>query len=148
MFSSISQKSRNAGQREAAWYTGQLRPLAIAMALIVNIVILAIARIATGDYPVAKVGDDVQTIGLMPVIWVTLLAGLVAWGLLVLLERTTARAATIWLGSATVFFLLSLFGPLGQGDNTSSKVVLALMHIGAFITIVPAMWRSATSRRA
>lgn len=148
MFSSIPQKSRNAGQREAAWYTGRMRPLAIAAALVVNIVILAVGRVATGDLPVAKMGDDAQTIGLMPVIWVTLIAGLVAWGVLALLERTTARAATIWLGLATVFFLISLIGPLGQGDNTSSKVVLALMHVGAFISIVPAMWRSATSRRA
>jgi hypothetical protein len=146
MFSSISQKSRNSGQREAAWHTGQMRPLAIAMALIVNIIILAVGRIVTGDLPVAKMGDDVQTIGLMPVIWMTLIIGLVAWGLLVLLERTIARAATIWLGVATVFFVISLIGPLVQGDNTSSKIVLALMHVGAFIMIVPAMWRSAVSR--
>jgi hypothetical protein len=148
VFTSISQMPRNAERREASWYTRQARPLAVAMALIVNIIILAAGRIVTGDLPVAKMGDDVQTIGLMPVISVTLIVGLVAWGLLALLERTTARAATIWLGIATVFFLISLLGPLGQGDNTSSKVVLALMHVGAFTTIVPTMWWSAMSRHA
>ena len=52
-----------------------------------------------------------------------------------------------WLAVATIFFLLSLIGPLVQGANTSSKVVLALMHLGAFSTIVPAMLRSAMVRR-
>jgi hypothetical protein len=80
------------------------------------------------------------------VIVVTLLVGLVAWGLLSLLERMTPRAAAIWTAIAVIVFALSLFGPLGSGVNASSKVVLACMHVGAAAPIIPMMRRSATMR--
>jgi hypothetical protein len=119
-----------------------MRALAIGMAVVANAAVLAVARIVNGEFPVA---DD-QTIGFAQVILVTIVAGLIAWGLLELLERASSRAATIWLAIAVVFFLLSLIGPLASGDNTSSKIVLALMHLGAFAAIVPTMWRSAMLR--
>ena len=121
----------------------QMRAMAILDALILNLLILAGARVINGEYPVAKVGDDEQTIGFAQVIIVTVLAGLVAWGLLALLERATGRAATIWTAIAVAVFLLSMLGPLGSGVGTSSKVVLALMHIAAAVTIIPLMRRSA-----
>ncbi len=110
----------------------------------VNVIILAIARIINGAYPLASVGDDVQSIGFGRVIGITLVVGLLGWGLLLLLERTTARAATIWLAVAIMILLLSFLGPLGSGENTSSKVTLALMHVAVAVTIIPAMWRLAT----
>jgi hypothetical protein len=131
--------------RRVLW---QMRALAIAMAVIANVVILTVARVVNGEFPVATVGDDEQSIEFSQVIVVTILVGLAAWGLLVLLERTTSRAVTIWLAIATAFFLISLLGPFTSGENTSSKVVLALMHLGAFTTIAPMMWRSATLRSA
>jgi hypothetical protein len=121
----------------------KVRAMAIVDAIILNVIILIVGRLATGDWPVATVGDDDQTIGFIPVILVTLIVGLVAWGLLALLERATGNAKTIWTAIAVVVFLLSLLGPLGSGDGTSSKVVLALMHIGAATTIIPLMRRSA-----
>jgi hypothetical protein len=124
----------------------QARALAIVDAIVLNIVILLAGRVITGDWPVASVGDDEQTIGVVAVIVVTALAGLAAWGLLALLERVTARARTMWTAVAVVVFLLSLLGPLGSGVGMSSKVVLALMHLGAATTIVPLMLRSIRAR--
>lgn len=128
---------------DAPW---KMRAMAIVDAIALNVVILAIARLVTGDWPVATVDGDAQTIGLVPVVLVTLIAGLVAWGVLALLERMTANAKTIWTAIAVVVFLLSLLGPLGSGVGTSSKIVLALMHVGAAATIIPLMRRSVSER--
>lgn len=122
----------------------QMRAMAIVIAVVVNVIVLIIARIVNGEYPVATVGDDDQTIGFALVIFMTLLAGLVAWGLLALLERMTPRGKLVWTAVAVIVFLLSLFGPFGSGVGTSSKVELALMHVGAAATIIPLMRRSVT----
>jgi hypothetical protein len=137
--------SRFPGRIDAALIAPwKARAMAIVDAIALNVVILAIARLVTGDWPVATVDGDAQTIGLVPVILVTLIAGLVAWGVLALLERMTANARTVWTAIAVAVFLLSLLGPLGGGVGTSSTIVLALMHIGAAATIIPLMRRSAT----
>ena len=128
-------------RRELIW---QRRALAVVVAVVVNVIILGIGRLAKGDLPVAKVGSDAQTIGVALVIGVTALVGIIAWGLLAILERamTHERARTIWTAVAVVIFLLSLLGPLGSGVGTSSKIMLACMHIGAAATIIPLMRQS------
>jgi Family of unknown function (DUF6069) len=120
----------------------QMRAMAIVDAIVLNVVILAVARLATGEYPVATVGGDDQAVGFVAVIGTTALAGLAAWGLLALLERVTSRAATVWTAIAIVVFLFSLLGPLGSGADTASKVALALLHTGAAATLIPLMRRS------
>lgn len=124
----------------------QVRAMAIVDAIVLNIVILIAGRFIIADWPVATVGDDDQTIGFVPVILVTLVVGLVAWGLLTLLDRITANARTVWTAIAVIVLLVSLLGPLGSGVGTSSKIVLALMHVGAAVTIIPLMRRSAANR--
>jgi len=126
-----------------AW---QMRAMAIVVAIFANVCILIAGRIVNGEFPIATVQNDDQTIGFAQVIVVTLLAGLVAWGLLVLLERTTPRATAIWTTIAVIVFVLSLLGPVGSGVNASSKVVLALMHVGGAATIIPLMRQSAALR--
>ncbi len=122
----------------------QRREVAIVAAVVVNLIILGIGRLAKGELPVAKINGDPQTINVAMVIGVTALVGIIAWGLLAILERMMphARARTIWTVVALVVFLLSLLGPLGSAENTSSKIVLACMHIGAAATIIPLLRRS------
>ncbi len=126
--------------------TWQTRAMAIVAALVANVIILIAGRVVNGEFPIATVGSDDQTIGFVQVIGVTVLVGLVAWGMLALLERTTSRAKAIWTAIAVIIFLLSLLGPLGSGVNTSSQVVLACLHVGAAATIIPLMRRSAAMR--
>ena len=105
MSTSISQvPSRIDAALDAPW---KVRAMAIVDAIVLNVVILLGARLVTGDWPVATIGDDERTIGFAPVIVVTLVAGLVAWGLLALLERVTASAKTVWTAVAVAVFLLS-----------------------------------------
>lgn len=122
----------------------QRREVAIVAAVVVNLIILGIGRLAKGELPVAKINGDPQTINVAMVIGVTALVGIIAWGLLAILERMMphARARTIWTVVALVVFLLSLLGPLGSAENTSSKIVLACMHIGAAATIISLLRRS------
>jgi hypothetical protein len=120
----------------------QVRVLSIVDAVILNVVILVIGRVVIGEFPMATVSGDDQTIGLVQVIGVTALAGLAAAGLLALLDRLTTSAKTVWTAIALVVFALSLLGPLGSGVDTSSKVVLALLHVGAAATIISLMRRS------
>jgi hypothetical protein len=49
------------------------------------------------------------------------------------MERQTARAATAWTAIAVVFLVASLTGPLGNGADTVSKLVLTCLHLGAAI---------------
>ncbi len=120
--------------------------LAIEAALVINVVILTLARLANGEFPVANTGSDDQTVGYVAVIAMTLLLGFAAWGLLAVLERTTSQPRTIWTAIAVAFFLVSMLGPL-SGVDTASKVVMALLHVGSAIAIIPLMRASASPRR-
>lgn len=120
----------------------QMRAMTIVDAVILNVVILIVGTLVRGDFPMATAGSDDQSIEFPQVILVTALAGLAAWGLLALLERATSRAKNVWTAIAVIVFVVSLFGPLGSGVDTSSKVVLACLHVGAAATIIPLMLRS------
>jgi hypothetical protein len=119
-----------------------MRAMAIVVAIVTNLVILIIGRLLSGTYPTANVGGSEQIIGFAQVIIVTTLVGLLAWGLLGVLERATTRAKTIWTVIAMIFLVLSLLGPLGGGADTMSKVVLACIHIGAAAPIIFLMRRT------
>ena len=141
--------TRISGELAAARHsTWRLRALGIELALAVNILILAAARLVNGEFPVATVGNDEQAIGFVPVIVVTALAGLSAWGLLALLERRSAHAATAWTAIAVVVLAVSLTGPLGNGVDTASKLVLACLHLGAALPVIALMRRSANTNSA
>jgi hypothetical protein len=124
----------------------QIREMAIVAAIVVNVIILVVGRLVTGEFPVATTGADDRTVGFGQVILMTGVSGLIAWGLLAVLERTTSRAKTIWTVIAVIAFLLSIVGPLDGGVDAASKVVLALMHVGAAATIIPLMRRTVATR--
>jgi hypothetical protein len=81
-------------------------------------------------------GDATQRIGPVAVVGAALVAGLAAWGLLALLERTGRRPARTFRIVALIVLVLSLAGPLG-GVGTSSRLVLLGMHltVGAALII-------------
>ncbi|MFJ8578369.1 DUF6069 family protein [Micromonospora sp. NPDC093277] len=82
-------------------------------------------------------GDTTQHIGPTAVVVAALIAGLAAWGLLALLERTVRRPARIFRIIALIVLVLSLVGPLGSGVGTSGRLVLLGMHltVGAALII-------------
>lgn len=95
-----------------------------------------------------KLSADAPTevVGAFGVVVAALLAGLVAWGLLALLEHVTAQARTIWRFLATAGLLVSLAAPLGAGTTNTAKISLAGLHIAVGAVLIPGLAR--TSRRA
>jgi uncharacterized protein DUF6069 len=81
-------------------------------------------------------GGTTQHIGPVAVAAAALIAGLAAWGLLTVLERTVSRPARAYRIIASTVLLLSLAGPAG-GVGTSSRLVLLAMHltVGAALII-------------
>ena len=64
------------------------------------------------------------------VVAVSLLASLLGWGLLALLERLVSRRAlTAWTVVAVVVLMLSLSGPLTAATNAAVAIALVLMHL-------------------
>ncbi|MEV4135139.1 DUF6069 family protein [Dactylosporangium sp. NPDC049742] len=120
-----------------------VRPLAIAGAAVLALIVFFIARSAAGDL-VVKSGGSEQTVSAVAVVATVVIAGLLGWGLLALLERFTAKGRTIWTVIAVVFLLLSLLGPLG-GTDAGTKVSLALLHLLVGAVIITAFTR--TSQR-
>ena len=82
-------------------------------------------------------GGTVQHVGPATVAITALIAGLAAWALLAVLERTVRRPARTYRIIASILLVLSLAGPLGSGVGTSCKLVLLAMHltVGAILII-------------
>ncbi|WP_213452169.1 DUF6069 family protein [Rhizomonospora bruguierae] len=82
-------------------------------------------------------GDTTQHIDPPAVAVAALVAGLAAWGLLALLERTVGHPVRTFRIIALIVLALSLVGPLGSGVGTSSRLVLLGMHltVGAALII-------------
>jgi hypothetical protein len=91
-------------------------------------------------------GDTVRHIGPVAVVATALIAGLAAWGLLALLERTVRRPARTFRIIASIVLLLSLAGPLG-GVGTSSKLVLLAMHLTVGAALIIGLPRRRDCRR-
>jgi hypothetical protein len=82
-------------------------------------------------------GATAQHIGPVGVVVTALIAGLAAWSLLALLERTVRRPARTFRIIALIVLGLSLVAPLGSGIGISSRLVLLGMHltVGAALII-------------
>lgn len=68
---------------------------------------------------------------------VSLLASLLGWALLAILERHTHRPRTARIAASGLVLLLSLAGPLTSATNTGSTLILLMMHIGLAAVLVP-----------
>ena len=89
-------------------------------------------------------GDTVQRVGAAAVTAAALIAGLAAWALLAVLERTVRRPVLTYRIIASIALILSLAGPLGSGVDTGSRLALAGMHLTVGIAAIVGL----PSRRA
>jgi uncharacterized protein DUF6069 len=114
--------------------------LAAALAWIVEVPLLGIHlnfRFGTGH---------IQTIAVGQVIGVTVAASLLGWLLLVLLERRTSHARSLWTTIALAALAASLALPLAAATTTSAVVALVVMHLTAGAAVIPAMAHTARAR--
>ncbi len=72
------------------------------------------------------------------VFFVAAFVSLVAWGVLALLEKFTAKGRLIWTVLAVVGLLLSLGGPMsGTGITTGNRLILLLLHVVVAAVLIP-----------
>jgi len=115
----------------------RLRAIGVVGAVAAAVVAWFVLTVVVNVDLVVKQGSTTQKVGLVSVIVVSLLAGLVAWLVLALIERFTRHAHNIWLAVSAVAFLLSLLGPLGSGQGTAAKLSLAVLHLAVAGVIIP-----------
>jgi Family of unknown function (DUF6069) len=125
----------------------RIRATAVAAAVLTALVGWALVGPVLGrDLTVTVNGGPPQTVGAAAVLAVSLLASLLAVGSLVLLERITERARTIWTTVAVLALLVSLGGPLSAQAPISTKLSLALLHVIVAAVLIPPLTRTSPSR--
>jgi hypothetical protein len=82
-----------------------------------------------------------QTIGIELVVIGSLTGSLLGLGSLVVLEKFTSRARTIWTAVAIGVLLVSLSLPLVAGTTASTKAALALTHLAVASVLIPTLRR-------
>ncbi|WP_412517713.1 DUF6069 family protein [Actinomadura madurae] len=124
------------------------RALTVAGAVAAALALWALTGPVAGLDPSAETGGQLRTVGAAPVIAGSLIAGLAGWGLLALLERTTARPGRIWTALALAVLVLSLGGPLGSAGDGTSMAVLTGMHLIVAAVLIPGLGRTARAARS
>jgi hypothetical protein len=116
------------------------RALVVAGATFAPVVVwLIVSPLLDVAVEVQRGSASAQKVGVGPVAVTALIASLLGWALLAMLEHRTPRGRTVWTGVAIVALLLSLISPLAAGTTTSAKVVLALMHIAVAAVLIPGL---------
>lgn len=142
-----SAASNAATPRAARW---RARALAVIAATAAALIVWVIAHPLLGidlRIPMAG-GTQTMQIGWGSVLVISLIASLVGWGLLAVLERFMLRARAAWMVIAPSMLLLSFAGPLfaAHGASTGTKTVLALMHVAVAAVLIPALAHSSSDR--
>jgi hypothetical protein len=85
-----------------------------------------------------------QTVVAGQIIGAALVAGLLGWLLLAVLERATPRARAAWTGAALLVLVLSLGLPAATATTTAAAVGLVVLHLVVAAAVIPAL--AATAR--
>ena len=109
---------------------------AVLVASLANGVVWLVADAAGVDFTVEPPGQGEMRVDLVLTIVFTFVTGLVAWGVLALLERFTRRGYGIWLVVAVLVFLVFLIPPLSSESTTGTTVTLLLMHVVEAVVLV------------
>lgn len=124
------------------------RALTVAGAAAAALALWVLTGPVAGLDPSAETGGEIRTVGAAPVVMGGLVAGLAAWGLLALLERTVARPGRVWAAIALAVLVLSLCGPLGSAGDGTSMAILTGMHLVVAAVLIPGLGGSARRVRS
>ncbi|MFN8632753.1 MAG: DUF6069 family protein [Chloroflexota bacterium] len=112
---------------DSLWWAAML---AIGIASVANALIYALASLFGVELRVALIpGQPPQPLALGLVVFTTVLAALLATGLLAVLLRVTDRPVRTLQWIALVVLVLSLAGPLFQAVGATATLLLILMHL-------------------
>lgn len=110
------------------------------------VVIWIIAVPVGGLDLIVRSGSSTQTVGLVSVAIVALVAGAAAWATLAILERMVRSARLVWTIVGSLVLLLSLLGPLSLAVGTGTVWVLLSMHVVVGATLIFGLSRFALPR--
>jgi hypothetical protein len=121
---------------------GWNQALGVAGATLAAVAVWILAMPILGTSLVIQFGNGApQTIGIELVVFGSLTGSLLGLGSLVVLEKYTSRARTIWTALAFGVLLVSLSLPLVAGTTASTKAALGLMHIAVASVLIPTLRR-------
>jgi hypothetical protein len=124
------------------------RALTVAAGVVAATAVWIVADPLAGVALDVKSGSKTQHVALPVAIFVSLLAGLAAWGVTTLLSRrSSGNPRTTWLIAGSIVLLVSLTGPLGSGIGTATKVSLVCEHLAVAAVLIPGMARTMAPRR-
>src|SRR5215208_5705252 len=132
MASSLEPARSPGGPRGSRWRRPTARPIAVALGVLAALAVWGISELVFGvDVRQPAFGPGVpQDLTAGPVVVASLVAGLVAWLALALLERITRHPRAAWVALATLVLAASLGAPLfGRGIDGASRLVLTLLHL-------------------
>lgn len=142
---STTTPSRIAAPRGLAATVGIATAIALAAALLVY----AVARLTGADLVVAPPGQPTGTVNAVSVVMISLVSGLGALLLALVLRRVIpTRARLVFLVLALIVFAVSMGGPLGAAQQTSTAVWLSIMHVVVAAAIIPLTLRALPGPRA
>lgn len=122
------------------------RAAAVVAAVMAAALVWAVSVSLLGVNLAVRFGSgSVQTVSVGYVIGASLIASLLSWLLLSVLERRTSHARAIWTALAFLVLIASLGLPLSAAVTTSSRVTLIAMHLLVAGVLIPAL-RSTSPR--
>jgi hypothetical protein len=117
------------------------RALGIVATLVVTLAVWLLGHLAGADYWISDSQGTVRIDALVTT-QVTVVLGLVGWGVLALLERLTRHGTTAWTVLAAVVVLASLIPIVLVEATTATRVALAAVHLAVGAVLVPVFVRA------
>jgi hypothetical protein len=117
------------------------RALGIVATLVVTLAVWLLGHLAGADYWIT---DSQGTVRIDAVVTtqVTVVLGLVGWGVLATLERLTRYGGTIWTVLAAVVVVASMIPVFLVEATTATRVALVAVHLAVGAVLVPALVRA------
>lgn len=113
------------------------RALGVAAAVVAPLAIWAIGALAGVDYTVESPGQPATVIGAGAIVMIALVAALLGWAVLALLERFATRVARpVWISLAIVVTVLSFVPVLSVEATGGAKLALGATHVAVAVALI------------
>ena len=117
--------------------------IATLVALVAALIVYVVARLTGSDLVVAPPGQPAAAVNAVSVVLITVVSGLGALLLALVLARVVPKGARlVFLVLALIVFAVSMGGPLGAAQQTSTAVWLSIMHVVVAAAIIPLTLRA------
>ena len=117
------------------------RALGIVLAVVVTLAVWLLGHLAGADYWITDSQGTVR-IDMLVTAQVTVVLGLVGWGVLALLERLSRHGAVLWTVLAVIVVAASMIPVVLVEATTATRLALVAVHLAVGAVLVPAFVRA------